>query len=66
MSNTTIEAIDLKAGMVYRLFASNDWATVKQVSFDFRRGAIHGVNIRNVEGRNHGCWLGAHEKVEVK
>ena len=68
MSNTatTIEAIDLKAGTVYRLFPSGDWATVKHVSFTFKRGAVHGVNIRNVEGRNHGCWLGAYEKVEVK
>ena len=66
MSATTVEAIDLKPGMIYRLFTSHDWATIKHVSYTFRRGTIHGVDIRNVEGRTRGCWLGAHERVTVK
>ena len=63
MSNT-IEAIDLRAGMVYRRFASHDWATIKDISYNFREGSISGVNIADVEGG--GCSIGAFSTVHVK
>ena len=66
MSVTTVEAIDLKPGMVYRLFESHDWATIKNVSYTFRRGNVHGVNIRTVERGNRHYWFGAHEKITIK
>lgn len=62
--STTIEAIDLKVGMVYRLFPSRDWATIKSLTYDFKRGAISGVNIKDVEGG--GCGIGAYQTVQIK
>ena len=63
MSNTA-EAIDLRAGMIYRRFASNDWATIKAISYTFRKGSISGVIIQDVEGG--GCRIGASSQVQIK
>jgi hypothetical protein len=64
MSVFTIEAIDIKPGMVYRLFESHDWATIKSLSYSFKRGAINGVKIEDVEGG--GCSVGAYMDIQIK
>jgi len=53
MNTTTtqqIEIIDLKPGMIYRQFPSQDWATAKDISYSFKRGVISGVTVTDVEG----------------
>lgn len=64
MSNTTVEAIDLQVGMVYRRFTNDDWATIKAISYNFKRGAISGINIKDAEGG--GCSIGAHGRITIK
>lgn len=59
-----IEMIDLKPGMVYREFRHDDWFTVKDISYSFKRGVISGVDITNVEGG--GCSSGAGTLIYVK
>lgn len=61
---TTREAIDLTVGMIYRRWPSHDWSTIESISYDFTRGAISGVNIKDAEGG--GCGIGAYAKVEIK
>lgn len=60
-----LEAIDLKVGMIYRRFASHEWATIKAISYNFHKGSISGVNITDLEG---GGWsgIGAFSPVQVK
>lgn len=57
-------AIDLKVGMIYRRFASHDWATIKDISYNFRKGSISGVNIIDVDGG--GCSIGAYATVQTE
>lgn len=59
-----IEAIDLRPGMVYREFPSENWSTVKDISHSFKRGVISSVNITDVRGG--GLSTGAYTPLYVK
>jgi len=64
MTETLLEAIDIKPGMTYRRLPAHDWATVKAIKYSHGRVGITDVTIEDEEGG--GCSVGAYCPLLVK